>query len=88
MRQRGVAKGRCEGIGDCDEEEGKDDSAIGEDGRGGCARGSVETQVDIADGGCEEGLDCVKEDGEFEELRGGCWTVGCSCQAFLEECPC
>ena len=79
MRQGGVAEGGCERIGDSDEEERENDTAIGEDGRGACAGGGVETEVEVADRGCEEGLDRIEEDREFEKFGRGGRAVGSGC---------
>ena len=88
MGEGGVAKRGGERRGECYQKERSYDLACGEDGSGPCAGFGVVAKVGVAYQGSEKGLDCVEEDGEFEELRGGGGTVGSSCQAFLKEGPC
>ena len=79
MRQGGISEGGGESVGYGDEEEREDDATIGEDGSGTSSCGGVETEVEVANCSCEEGLDCVEEDGEFEEFGGGSGAIGGRC---------
>lgn len=72
VRKAGVAKGTGQTIGDCDERERAEDAARREDGRHGCALRGRGQEIDEADGGSEERLDRVEEDGEVPDL----WCVG------------
>lgn len=72
VRKAGVAKGTGQAVGDCDERERAEDAARREDGRHGCALWGRGQEIDEADGGSEERLDRVEEDGEVPDL----WCVG------------
>jgi hypothetical protein len=69
--KRGVAEWRSQRGCGCCEKQVEGDAAIGENGSG----GRCDKEVDIADEGGEEGLDCIEEDGEFEELWRGRGTI-------------
>lgn len=83
----GVAKGAGEAAGDGDEGERREDAGRGDDGgRGLAARGRGE-KVDASDGGSEEGLDGVEEDGEVPDLGGVFGAVGRGGELLLEVGP-
>jgi hypothetical protein len=69
------------------EKEREDYAPCGEDRGGGGALGCVESQVQVTGDSCEEGLDCVEDDREFEELGGSCGAISGCRQAFLKESP-
>lgn len=88
VRKAGVAKGTGQAVGDCDERERAEDAARREDGRHGSAFRGRGQEIDEADGGSEERLDRVEEDGEVPDL----WCVGRAVrlgrQLLLKERPC
>lgn len=72
VRKTGVAEGTGQAVGDCDERKRAKDAARREDGRHGCTFWGRGQEIDEADGGSEERLDRVEEDGEVPDL----WCVG------------
>lgn len=87
VREGGISEGGSQGACDGYQGEREYDAVVWEDGRGFCALRGVEAEVEVANGGCEEGLHCIEEDGEFEQFGGGRGAVWSGRQALLKKSP-
>lgn len=68
VREARVAKRAGQAARDGDEGQRREDAARGDDGRDGAAARGRGEEVDEADGGGEDGLDRVEEDGEVPDF--------------------
>lgn len=85
MREGRVAKGRRERVGEGDEQERREDAAVGDDRRRAPAAWRGEAGEEDAADASEQGLDRQEKDGELEALARR--AVRRRCQLLLEVCP-